>query len=343
MRIHRISILPLLLAAAPLAAQDLPAEAPDDADAASWDHDRPDAGAPSLLTSWRLLEPDELRFSLTASQHAYDGMRDGRDDQSTEDVLALRDSYTFSPTEQTTQLVTLEALYGLDENWTLFARLPFRSQSMDIDLEGGGTDELESSGISDIVLGAVTHVESAAGKTLRANLGVQIPTGSVDEEEDGEGLPYRLQNGTGTFDILPGATYMQQLESWSWGAQLQGRIHLGRNSEEYAVSDGILFGLWLARPLNTRVSGYLRLAHNAWGDYNGRSDAIDASLSPVNDKFFQGGARTDLFAGVDWHLGDNYDQVHTIGFEVGVPVDEWLDGPQLSTDMLVNIGYHARF
>ena len=42
-------------------------------------------------------------------------------------------------------------------------------------------------------------------------------------------------------------------------------------------------------------------------------------------------------------LGDGYDQLHRVAIEVGAPVDEWLDGPQLSSEWMATVGWQLSF
>ena len=39
-------------------------------------------------------------------------------------------------------------------------------------------------------------------------------------------LPYAMQLGTGTFDLLPGLTYSGHKDAWSWGGQYSAAIRL---------------------------------------------------------------------------------------------------------------------
>ena len=64
---------------------------------------------------------------------------------------------------------------------------------------------------------------------LHANVGLSFPTGSINERDknpmsmgNNVRLPYPMQNGSGTYDFLPGLTYIGKQEVWSWGAQASG-------------------------------------------------------------------------------------------------------------------------
>ncbi len=71
-----------------------------------------------------------------------------------------------------------------------------------------------SSGIGDIALSASTPLWHRDRHAIVANLGVSLPLGSIDEigptprdAENDTQLPYTMQIGSGTIDLLPGIIY----------------------------------------------------------------------------------------------------------------------------------------
>ena len=64
---------------------------------------------------------------------------------------------------------------------------------------------------------------------LHLNAGLSLPTGDIDEEDDVLAptgmrptlrLPYAMQLGTGTWDLLPGLTYNGNHHQWGWGGTI---------------------------------------------------------------------------------------------------------------------------
>ena len=55
--------------------------------------------------------------------------------------------------------------------------------------------------------------------------------------------------------------------------------------------------------------------------------------SPLNDAKRQGGNRADLIGGLSYDFGAG----DSLQVDVGVPIDEWVDGPQLSTTWFVGV------
>ena len=68
--------------------------------------------------------------------------------------------------------------------------------------------------------------------------GISFPTGSIDKKDDtpaapDQQLPYPMQLGSGTFDLLPGLTYLGQAGKLGWGAEAMATLRLGENSNDY--------------------------------------------------------------------------------------------------------------
>jgi len=317
---------------------------------AYWDHDRPDRDAPLGVPFTQTLDVGQWLVAYTYHYTSKEGLRDGSVDFTSANLFAPPFNYTVLPTEMTTQTHQLEALYGWDGDWTVFARLPVHVKDMDNLTSTMATFETSSSGIGDVMLGGARTVGEIDGELIQLHIGLSIPTGSIDERDrDQNGmsqlLPYTMQLGTGTFDLHPGVTYKMQLESWSWGLQGRGRIHIEKNSDDWAVSDGFTFSGWAQTPFNDTTSGSLRVELNSWGDYHGENLELEArqNENPLNDEAFQGGMRIDLLAGLNVDLGRDSQRSQRVVIEGGVPVDEWLDGPQLSVEWLLTVGYQLGF
>ena len=56
-----------------------------------------------------------------------------------------------------------------------------------------------------------------------------------------------MQLGSGTYDLLPGLTYLGQSDEWSWGVQTIETLRLGRNDEGYTLGDNLMATGWVAR------------------------------------------------------------------------------------------------
>lgn len=305
-----------------------------------WEEDRPDRHAPFSMRGTRMARADEFLVGYQLEYRRFKGLRNDRGTVDSSEVFD--DGYTLAPTEMISVTHNLQAYYGLSEDWTLYAVLPVIDKQMDYDIAGGGDDSFHSSGLGDLMIGATTILQEEDYRRLQAHVAIGIPTGSVEEKESGDLLPLPMQLGTGTYDLYPGGTCMWQGEDSSWGLNGEGRFHIGQNAQSYALSDSLVVSAWWTRVFSREFSGTARLDSNWWGDNFGQAKDSDIAASPVNDKHFQGGERLDLFGGVEWDLGD-YDRDHRLGFEIGVPIEEQLDGPQLATHLIARLEWRISF
>ncbi|TDJ66281.1 MAG: hypothetical protein E2O39_16690 [Planctomycetota bacterium] len=312
-----------------------------------WDLQRIDALPPAGVFHAVTLVEDDWMISYRYFFQSFHGMRDGRDNISTSTLLGSGTGYTSTPRKMTTQTHVFEALYGFDDDWTLFAMVPYLRKDMTTNTLTDDFDT-DSEGIGDLRLGVIRTIKEEQNTMFRVHFGVGIPTGKFDEKDHDETntnitLPYVMQLGTGTFDFYPGAVFMKQMEGWTWGVQTAARIHVGKNSDDWAVSDSNHLTGWYSKQISETIAGSLRFDFFSWGDYHGASKDLDPDANPANDPHRQGGNRLDLLGGFNFELGDGYDQLHRIAVEVGLPVDEWLDGPQLSSEWMATIGWQLSF
>jgi hypothetical protein len=156
-------------------------------------------------------------------------------------------------------------------------------------------------------------------------------------------LPYAMQLGTGTFDLLPGVTYNGRVGDFSWGGQFRSEIRLeDENDEGYAWGD--LYGLtgWLAYEWAPWISTSVRL--DAWtqDSISGIDPNIVGPVQTANPDFY-GGEQVFAYFGANMVGQTGIIRGHRFAFEVGVPLYRNLNGPQLETDWNVIVGWQKAF
>ena len=80
--------------------------------------------------------------------------------------------------------------------------------------------------------------------SARENLkvGISIPTGEFNEKDHNmsgvlKTLPYPMQIGSGTYDLILGYNYQKILEEWSYGFQINAVKRFDYNSEGWKYGD----------------------------------------------------------------------------------------------------------
>ncbi|MGB7414345.1 MAG: transporter, partial [Thermosynechococcaceae cyanobacterium] len=162
-------------------------------------------------------------------------------------------------------------------------------------------------------------------------------------------LPYPMQIGSGTVDLMPGITYLGQAGNWSWGAQGMGTIRLGRNAQNYRLGNQLALTAWGARKWTKSISTSLRLQGRILGNNTGEDprlapgNQLTPPLIPTVDPDRRGGSRVDLSVGINYLAQAGFLKGFRFGVEAGLPIYQSLSGPQLENDFTITVGVQKAF
>ncbi len=306
-----------------------------------WSAGRPDGHAPIGVMGEHTHSAGEWMLSYRYMFMRMDGNRSRGGKQSTSDVLA---DFPVSPTMMYMEMHMFGVMHAPTDDLTLVLMAPYIRQEMDHRTRTGVEFTTRTDGFGDFKLGSLFVLHRWARQQLHLNAGVSLPTGSIEEKDDTPAaarakLPYPMQLGSGTFDLLPGLTYLGQSDDWSWGAQVLGTVRLGRNSSGYSLGDRAQLTVWGARKWTRWLSTSLRLDGQAWGNIDGRDKDFNPAMVPTADPNRRGGERIDVLVGVNLYGRESWYRGQRIAIEFGLPIYQALDGPQLETDWLLTGGW----
>ena len=311
---------------------------------APWTSGRPDGHAPLGVMGDHVHKLGEIMLSYRFMRMDMDGNRDGTDRQSVADVFA--EGFMVTPTEMTMDMHMFGFMYAWTNDLTFMLMVPYLQLAMEHVTMGGTEFTTRSKGLGDIRLSGLYTFWKSGSHQAHFNAGFSLPTGSIEERDrtpasggDSVILPYPMQLGSGTLDLLPGVTYLGQAEKWSWGAQGIGTFRIGRNHRNYSLGERLDLTGWVARQLGEVTSASLRLAGSTWGNIDGADPALNPAMISTADPDRRAGARLDVLAGLNLYGNKGWLRGHRIGLEFGVPVFQNLDGPQLETDAVFTIGW----
>jgi len=305
-----------------------------------WTGSRPDGHAPIGVMGDHTHAQREYMVSYRYMFMKMDGNRTGTETVTTEDVLA---SYMVAPTGMDMQMHMFGFMYAPWNRATLAVMVPFQSNSMDHITRMSETFTTETSGVSDVKLLALVSLLRWDRQQLHLNAGVSIPTGSIEETGDTPNgnvlLPYPMQLGSGTWDLPLALTYLGQAHRLSWGVQAGGVVRLGENDRSYTLGNrGYLTG-WGAWMINDWFSASGRLDAMTWQNIEGADPDLNPMMVPTADPDLRGGDRVDALVGVNFYGRSGWINGHRLAIEFGVPVYQWLHGPQLETDWTIMAGW----
>lgn len=215
-----------------------------------------------------------------------------------------------------------------------------------------GTSTIGTEGLGDSRVGVNIRLWEQHGQMLHAGLGVMLPTGSITETvrplmpngmRNTTRAMYGMQLGTGTFDFSPTLTYLSNWGAFNFGLAYQGRIALeDENDEGYRWGDKHTLTAWLSYALTRNLSATGRIEASTQAAISGR-DALIAGAGRGANPAFYGGERIELFAGFNARTHLTGFGMARLGFEVGKPVYENTNGPQLSRDWSLQFTASTRF
>lgn len=310
-----------------------------------WTSGRPDGHAPIGVMGDHTHSAGEWMFSYRYRFMDMDGNREGTDNLSDAEVLQ---QFPVTPVRMTMQMHALGVMYAPTNDLTLMAMVPYVFKEMDHVTRRGVRFTTNSEGFGDIKLTALYKVLDQSQQRLHLNIGMSFPTGSIEERDntpagDDQILPYPMQIGSGTFDLLPGITYLGQSNNWSWGSQAIATLRLGENSNDYRLGNQLMLTGWTAYNWTDWLSTSIRLNGQTWGNIDGSDSRLNPMMIPTADPDRRGGTQLNLGFGVNLYAPSGNLQGSRLAIEFELPLYRSLDGPQLETDWRLTAGLQAVF
>jgi hypothetical protein len=287
-----------------------------------------------------------------------DGLRDGTDSVGSRDISGalpgtppIKDpakDYMMAPTEMDMHMHMLMVMYGVSDSFSLMGMLSYLDNDMDMVMHMPTMDmfgDMSTNGLGDSLIEGLYKIN----RKWTAALGVSIPTGEIDEKvtmkmsaRNGMSAPpnriqapYTMQLGTGTFDLIPKIRYADMAGSWSWSCEALYRWHLDENDNDYTwgnIFEATGLGQYAVNK-NLSLSGRMTFINEQ--EIDGQDSDINPMMAPTSDPDAYGGTSVELMAGANVMFG----RQHLLGFEIGAPIYQDLNGPQLETDLLLRFQY----
>ncbi len=284
----------------------------------------------------------EVMFSYRYMRMGMNGLRDNDDGISRSRVLQ---DFPVTPTSMDMEMHMFGAMYAPIERLTLMLMVPYVLLEMDHRTRTGVTFTTKSEGVGDVRAIALVDLWQHGGHKLHANLGMSFPTGSIREKDRTPAmmaarvrLPYPMQIGSGTFDLLPGLTYRGHEGAISWGAQARGEIRLEQNDERYRRGNEYALTGWGAYELTDWLSASLRFEWLHELNYAGRDRLLNPAMVPTADPGRRAFMRLDALAGLNFMVPKGPLSGIRFAVEAGLPAYQRLDGPGLETDWIATVG-----
>ena len=302
---------------------------------------RVDHYAPIGVMGAHLHEKGDFMLSYRYSQMNMQGSQDGTNDIATGD-----NPFPVVPLEMTMKMHMLGGMYAPSDDWTIMAMLPYIELEMDHIVQANGRRfTTRAEGIGDIKLASLHNLYKKNDQQVIMKFDLSLPTGSIDERDDTPAqsdsqLPYPMQLGSGTYDLMPAITYTQRLNGGSWGSQVSATLRTGgSNDRNYRLGNEIQATAWYTHLLTQNSSASLRINYLNRGNVRGRDNELNPNIVQTAVTSNQGRERIDLST----EFSHSLQQGTRLSIELSAPIYQDLDGPQLETDLQFTLGIQHSF
>ena len=307
-----------------------------------WTASRPDGHAPISVMGDHMHAMGEWMVSYRFMTIEMEGLLDGSSDVSASDANT---TYGYNkmmlPKSMTMDMHMFGAMHAISDKWTLMCMLHYLDNEMT--MQGSSMGKMESNGIGDLkIAGLYDLARWDSGRRIHLNIGLSLPTGSIDENSGNNTLGYGMQLGSGTWDFHPAVTYLAQTENYSYGAQLGGILRIGENNQDYTLGNKFEAGLWGARKITDSLSASAKLDFSNQGEVDGAHKGLTTmqkNMSPGNQATSQGRDITTLGLGLNYYFQDGGLKGHRLAAEWETPIDQKVNGVQLELDSTWTLGW----
>jgi hypothetical protein len=328
---------------------------------------RPDDHAPISVMGDHTHAKGGWMLSYRYMQMEMDGMRHGTDRISSAEVFAADGGYTVTPEWMSMDMHMLGMMYAPTDQLTLMLMAHYIETEMEHHIvsqpaanmiNGGDTAfTTRSSGLGDLKVSALYRFYLEVNRKAHFGLGLSLPTGSIDEKDRlpamggaaNQQMPAPMQLGSGTYDLLPSLTFVQQFEDWSWGAQANGVIRLeDENDNDYRLGHKFELLSWVGYNLTEWLGLNGGLSYGYTSKLKGEQKGVNrmgpnGRSVPTAFEDNYGGERIDVILGVNLLKPGGWIAGHRLSVDLRLPLCQDLNGYQLEADSVLTIGWSKAF
>lgn len=304
-------------------------------------------------------EAREWMFSLRQMRMKMSGNKIGSKNTSDAEILNIPNTIAMMPPNlrvvpqhMETDMTMLGVMYAPNTNLTIMAMAEYVQKTMRMttyNLMGMrlGDFETKSEGLGDLTITALIRGKKTTTSQIHYSLGLSLPTGDIKKKNTlltpmntriVARLPYSMQTGSGSYDLKPALTFNKHNENYNFGGQVSAVIRLNDNNADYRQGNMISVQGWISKSLSPSLSTSLRLEGKNEEKIEGRDALINNPVQSANPNFY-GGERLFLGMGVNHSPQTGLLAQKSLNLEIIGPIYENLNGPQMSGDWSLTLGF----
>ncbi|MDE0155504.1 MAG: transporter [Gammaproteobacteria bacterium] len=261
------------------------------------------------------------------------------------------------PTSMSMDMHMFGAMYAPADGLTLMVMGMYMEKDMEHTtyMGGMGTNvrgsfRVKTDGIGDTRVSGLVRLHDGGVHRLHLNAGVSFPTGSTSKTHEiltpmgarpTVRVPYAMQPGSGTYDLMPGITYNGHSGKVYWGGQYMGTFRLGEN-HGYSLGDKHTLSAWLNYQWRPFISTSLRLQYEMLRSIEGMDPMIAGPVQTADPGNY-GSDELGLNFGVNLMGQAGALAGQRLAAELYLPLRRDLNGPQMETDWTITLGWQYAF
>ena len=246
-------------------------------------------------------------------------------------------NYSASPDFMQMNMHMIMAMYGLTSRLTLMGMLNYNTAYMKMTMQEGAHHHhgMNSSGLGDTRLYALYALLKNKTTEMLVSGGISLPSGSITRRGEagsmmypGQRLPYSMQNGSGTYDLLTGLNLLHQHNTMYYCMQASSIIRTGTNSLGYRFGNELNLNAWYAWQWLPFISNSIRFEGNLAGRMNGSDSSLDPYSEISANTANYGGKRIFMYGGISMQPKNGCLKRNRFSLEYGLPLYQDLKGLQ---------------
>lgn len=273
----------------------------------------------------------------------FDGYLDGDKSLSLDEVLwsgpeetRTNKNFPVVPTVIRQRAHLFRVGYQYSNNVAFYLSAPYIKQDTDHISIVENYDQfiIETDGVGDTVLSINYKFVDTEQHKWWVNLGVSLPTGSIDELGDtprahgDQQLPYTMQLGSGTFDIPVEFNY-QHIGYHDFSLSISAMLRTGTNDRQYRLGNNYRLSAKYSFEVNSDFKWFVGSDFQYSSDISGQDDSllVDGAVpypAGITNPALYGGRKISMRTGLTWRIDNQF----SLTTEIGKPLYQNLNGPQ---------------
>jgi hypothetical protein len=290
------------------------------------------------------------------------GLLSGTQQKNKSDVFV---NYLMSPEKMRMDMHMVMAMYGVTNRFTIMTMLNYNITTMSMSMlettamshmsgmhmnDMNMSPIMKTSGISDLKLHLLYGLIKGLNHQLLLSTGFSFPTGNIDLKGkpndmiySDKRLPYAMQLGSGSFDILPCVNYLYQQKKIAFSIQGSGVVRTRYNNIGYKWGNEATLNSWFAYQWFNIFSTSVRLEGNIAGKIKGYDPTLYYYNEPSSNPFNYGEKRLNCFIGSGIQFKKGLVKNSRLGIEYGLPLYQSLNGTQMKLKQTLYASWAVTF